>query len=186
MRPVNAQRRAKLADAAIEVVAHDGLRGLSHRAVDQVANVPRGTTSNYFRSRDALLGATTRRLMEQHFELMERRVSDTTDRAGLIESLSAVLEEALTNHRGRYLAMLELAVETARNPETGRGIGEVVDDAMALTYAMHNAGETLPANHVQLLSVFYNGLLFTWTVMPQILAGRRPGEITREVLEKLL
>jgi len=34
--------------------------------------------------------------------------------------------------------------------------------------------------------VFYNGLLFTWTVMPQILAGRSPGEITREVLEKLL
>jgi hypothetical protein len=34
--------------------------------------------------------------------------------------------------------------------------------------------------------VFYNGLLFTWAVMPQILAGRRPGEIAHEVLEKLL
>jgi hypothetical protein len=82
--------------------------------------------------------------------------------------------------------MLELALENARNPEREHGIVGVVDEAMTLTYDVHGADEALPAKDVQRLSVFYNGLLFTWTVMPQILTGRRPGEITREVLEKLL
>jgi hypothetical protein len=37
-----------------------------------------------------------------------------------------------------------------------------------------------------LVSVFYNGLLFTSLVMPEIIADRSPGELTREALEKLL
>jgi hypothetical protein len=57
---------------------------------------------------------------------------------------------------------------------------------MKLTYDVHGADDDLPAKDVQLLSVFYNGLLFTWSVMPEILAGRRPGEITRDALGKLI
>ena len=186
MRPANKQRRTELTDAAIDVVVRESLHGLSHRAVDEAANVPRGTTSNYFRSRDALLEATTRRLMELHFALMKEHVAEKADRTGLIESLSAVLEQALTEHPGRYLAMLELALEGTRDPHIGRGIAGVINEAMYLTYEAHGADDAIPAKDIQLLSVFYNGLLFTWTVMPQILAGRRPGEITRQVLKKLL
>src|SRR5213596_2632337 len=105
MRPANERRRTELADAAIEVVVRDGLHGLSHRAVDEEAKEPRGTTSNYYRSRDALLEATQRRLMELHFDLMEQFRSRSD---GLIESVSSVLEHALTRYPGRYLAMLEL------------------------------------------------------------------------------
>lgn len=184
MRPANEQRRAELSDAAIEVVVRDGLHGLTHRAVDEGAGVPRGTTSNYFRSRDALLEATTRRLMELHFALMKQHLADTRARAGLIESLSGVLEQALTEHPGRYLAMLELALENARNPQLEHGIAGVINDAMALTYRAH--GDDTSSKDVQLLTVFYNGLLFTYSVMPGILAGRSPGEITRDALEKLL
>jgi DNA-binding transcriptional regulator YbjK len=186
VRPTNEQRRTELADAAIDVVVRDGLHGLSHRAVDEAANVPRGTTSNYFRSRDSLLEATTRRLMDLHFALMKEHLPEKPDRPALIESLSAVLEQALTDYPGRYLAMLELALENTRNPKVQQGIGGVIDEAMKLTHEVHGADHGIPANDVQLLSVFYNGLLFTWTVMPAILAGRRPGEVTREVLEKLL
>lgn len=186
MRPANERRRAELSDAAIDVVVRDGLHGLSHRAVDEAANVPRGTTSNYFRSRDALLEATTRRLMDLHFALMKDHIAGTEDRAALIDSLSAILEQALTEHAGRYLAMLELALENARNSQMEPGIAGVINEAMNRTYQVHGADDAIPAKDVQLLSVFYNGLLFTATVMPEILAGRRPGEITREVLEKLL
>jgi DNA-binding transcriptional regulator YbjK len=186
MRPANEQRRTELTDAAIDVIVRDGLHGLSHRAVDEAANVPRGTASNYFRSRDALLEATTRRLMELHFALMKDRLAHAEDREGLIESLSDVLEHALTVYPGRYLAMLELALEGTRDLQMQRGIAGVINEAMNLTYEVHGADDAIPAKDVQLLSVFYNGLLFTWTVMPQILAGRRPGEITRQVLEKLL
>jgi DNA-binding transcriptional regulator YbjK len=183
MRAANEQRRIELADAAIEVVVHQGLHGLSHRAVDEAAGVPRGTTSNYFRSRDALLEATQRRLMDLHFELMTqfRARSD-----GLVASVSGVLEHALTQHPGRYLAMLELALESTRDPDTKRRFVGLAGEAMDLTYQAHDAGDAVGAEDVQLLSVFYNGLMFTWLVMPEILAGRRPGELTRDALEKLL
>jgi AcrR family transcriptional regulator len=183
MRPVNERRRAELADAAIEVVVRDGLHGLSHRAVDEEAKAPRGTTSNYFRSRDALLEATQRRLMDLHFDLMTQF---RTRSAGVIESISDVLEHALTRYPGRYLAMLELALESTRDPDTRQAFVGLTGQAMVHTYQAHDTNRGVSAKDVQLLSIFYNGLLFTSLVMPEILADRSPGEVTREALEKLL
>lgn len=51
----NLARRAALVDAAIEVLAREGARGLTFRAVDAEARVPNGTASNYFANRDDLL-----------------------------------------------------------------------------------------------------------------------------------
>ena len=55
--PPNNERRAQLADAAIELLAASGVHGVTHRAVDRRAGLPAGTASNYFRSREALLVA---------------------------------------------------------------------------------------------------------------------------------
>jgi DNA-binding transcriptional regulator YbjK len=186
MPPSNEQRRIELTDAAIDIVVREGLHGLSHRAVDEAARVPRGTTSNYFRSRDALLEATTQRLMNLHFALMKLQRPEKLDRTSLIDFISDVIEQALTRHPGRYLAMLELALESTREPQLQRAFVGITDEAMKLTYDVHGADEDVPGSDVQLLSVFYNGLLFTHLVMPGILAGRGPGEITRDGLEKLL
>lgn len=59
-----ADRRTVLADAAIGVLADAGVRGLTHRAVDAAAGLPVGTTSAYLRTRQALLTALVRRLVE--------------------------------------------------------------------------------------------------------------------------
>ena len=48
-------RRTTLLDAALELVGTQGMRGLTHRAVDAAADLPPGSTSNYFRTRAALL-----------------------------------------------------------------------------------------------------------------------------------
>ena len=188
MPPSNERRRNELTDAAIGIVVRDGLHGLSHRAVDEAAKVPRGTASNYFPSRDALLAATTRRLMELHFSLMSQRRphTDGLDRDGLIEFLSGVLEQALTQHPGRYQAMLELALESTRKPQMRQAFVNVTAEAMNLIYDAHRADEELSPQDIQLLSVFYNGLLFTSVVMPEILGARTPGEVTRSMLEKLI
>ena len=47
-------RRAEIADAAISTLARDGMRGLTHRAVDRAAGLPEGSASYYFRTRQAL------------------------------------------------------------------------------------------------------------------------------------
>ena len=41
-------RRALIADAAISTLARDGMRGLTHRAVDRAAGLPEGSASYYF------------------------------------------------------------------------------------------------------------------------------------------
>jgi hypothetical protein len=57
--------RARLVgDAAIGVLADHGARGLTHRAVDQAAGLPPGTTSNHARTRAALLTLTLTRIAE--------------------------------------------------------------------------------------------------------------------------
>ena len=61
-------RRTTLADAALAVVADHGLKGLTHRAVDREASVPPGTTSNYFRTRAALIGAVVDRVEQRDLE----------------------------------------------------------------------------------------------------------------------
>jgi AcrR family transcriptional regulator len=55
-------RRQTLADAAIEVLGTQGVRGLSHPRVDKHAGMPAGTTSYYFRTRKALWQAVADRV----------------------------------------------------------------------------------------------------------------------------
>lgn len=50
-------RRREILSAATTVLARSGNRGLTHRAVDRAAGLPEGSSSAYFRTRDALLGA---------------------------------------------------------------------------------------------------------------------------------
>jgi DNA-binding transcriptional regulator YbjK len=52
-------RRRRLLDAALHVIADDGLRGLTHRAVDRRAGLPEGSCSAYLRTRQALQAALT-------------------------------------------------------------------------------------------------------------------------------
>jgi DNA-binding transcriptional regulator YbjK len=188
--PSNQQRRDSITSAAIEIVASEGLHGLSHRAVDEAAGVPRGTTSNYFRSRDALLEGTVRRVVDLHFAMMKDRRSRYPGRPqghDLIEFLSGVVETAVTEFRERYIAMFELALESTRRPAFKRAFLDVTEEAMKLVFEMHRGEDDTPSQEeIALLNVFYNGALFTSLVMPQSLGGRTPAEITRAMLKRLL
>lgn len=58
------ERRRELCDAAIQVLAEQGSRGLTHGQVDRCAGVPGGTTSYYYRTRAALLRGVGWRVAE--------------------------------------------------------------------------------------------------------------------------
>ena len=57
-------RRTEILDGALRVLAEQGMRGLTHRAVDQAAGIPPGSTSYYFRTRSALVEGCVARLLE--------------------------------------------------------------------------------------------------------------------------
>ncbi len=116
---MNQDRRDQLRDAAIEVLAEAGGRGLTHRAVDAAAGVPLGTTKNYFPTRDALLGAVAERCAEQYRAIAAQlgaAGAGPVDREGLVAMLRGLLENVAGPGRPRMLAYFELRAEAARQP----------------------------------------------------------------------
>ncbi len=121
-KPNPAERRRDLCDAAIQLLADDGAKGLSHLKVDRKSGVPDGTTSFYFRTRSALLLAVAERLAELDLANLQS-VADNENPAGTAKSrrspslLSQVViqsgcEPELSRTRARY----ELAMQAARDP----------------------------------------------------------------------
>ncbi|MEV7113003.1 TetR/AcrR family transcriptional regulator [Streptomyces anulatus] len=115
---MNPDRRDRLRDAAVEVLARDGGRGLTHRAVDRAAEVPPGTTKNYFPTRDAVLRAVAERCLEQYLALTGQLAAaqGPTDREGLTVLFRSLLENVAGPGRSRLLAVLELQAEATRRP----------------------------------------------------------------------
>lgn len=57
-------RRTRILDAAIAIIGEGGTRALTHRSIDASVGIPEGSTSNYFRTRGALLDGVEERLRE--------------------------------------------------------------------------------------------------------------------------
>ncbi|MGY4718951.1 TetR/AcrR family transcriptional regulator [Naumannella huperziae] len=110
-------RRELVVDTAIDVLGRSGMRGLTHRVVDRTAGLPEGSTSNLFRTREALLGAVASRVAERDRELW-RAVAPgrLTGRADLIDALAAWLDRALTAERNLTAARYALFLAAADNP----------------------------------------------------------------------
>lgn len=118
-KPNPGERRRDLCDAAIELLAADGAKGLSHLKVDRKAAVPDGTTSFYFRTRSALLRAVAERLAELDLE----RLQSIADDAGRQRDnptpslLSQVVIQAGTEPQLSWTkARYELTMQAARDP----------------------------------------------------------------------
>ena len=108
-------RAGQVADAAIAVLADHGARGLTHRAVDQAAGLSPGTTSNYARTREALLTLTLTRIAELDLAEGAARVAGS----GLADDVAQMVHQWIIEpgRRRRFLARLELAFEATRRPE---------------------------------------------------------------------
>ena len=106
----NQNRRDRLRDGALTVLAEAGGRGLTHRAVDAAAGVPDGTTKNYFPTRDALLSAVAERILELYRAAAERAAAGAppAGREALIALLRGLLEDVAGPGRPRLQAYLEL------------------------------------------------------------------------------
>ena len=137
--PFNETRRDQLADAAMHVLARDGARGLTHRAVDAQAGEPPGTTSRYFRTREALLRGVLEWARQGHFADLERAPAVAGGR-GVRDAFVGIVHSALTTNRTRHLAMLELFLESNRRPELRQPLAQTRDTQRRLIRDLHRRG----------------------------------------------
>ncbi|MFD5145771.1 TetR/AcrR family transcriptional regulator [Streptomyces sp. NPDC058401] len=158
-------RRTLIADSAIDLVAAAGLRGLTHRAVDGAAGLPAGSTSYYFRTRTALIGACYARLAELDLGDFDGGAvpapAAAVDRDAAAAAVAALLYRWLTAGRSRQLARFELSLEAARNPELATELHRAGqgsrDRAAAILAAL---GAARPAESAELLVAWADGLLY--------------------------
>lgn len=170
-----------ITDAALDLLAERGMRGLTHRAVDERAGLPQGSTSNYARTRQSLLEATVRRLAEREARVLApgelpapgaapdaSAGPDAPARPGaldadaLIAGLALALHRYLTHHPELLVCRYELALEATRRPglrtffdETGRQFRE------PLVALMTAAGSPEPERHTLSLVAWCEGLMFS-------------------------
>lgn len=113
-------RRDDLLDAALHVLADEGLRGLTHRAVDARAGLPAGSTSNLFRTRRALLHGVSDRLAETDIaRWLESPGPDAPPMRSteeLVRLLDAWITRSLTTDRHLTLARYALFLAAASDP----------------------------------------------------------------------
>jgi len=122
----NPERRAELTDAAIGVLAREGARGLTHRAVDDAARLPRGTTANYFSTRAALFLGLVERIA-QRVSLTEAAEIARTTAIPSADTTAAYLRAArdrLLNDRELAIAYFEVRLEAMRTPEVEEVVGD--------------------------------------------------------------
>lgn len=155
-------RRTLIADSAIGLVAAAGLRGLTHRAVDGAAGLPAGSTSYYFRTRTALIGACYQRLAELDLGDFDAGApSMPPDRDAAAAALAALLHRWLTTGRARQLARFELSLEAARNAELETEFHRAGQGARALAAGILAAlGAARPEQSAELLVAWTDGLLY--------------------------
>lgn len=165
-------RRAEILDGALAVLAAQGMRGLTHRAVDAAAGLAAGSTSYYFRSRGALVAGCVQRLLDRDLEqdvpeveaaLHEAAPYETGDPARVLaDVLAAVGVRMATVERTRTLARYELSLAGVRDAdlraELVRG-GDTIRERGAALLA--RAGAADPGAAADEVAAVLDGLVYT-------------------------
>jgi AcrR family transcriptional regulator len=166
--PPNPQRRAQLLDAAIEILGDVGIGGLTHRAVDDRAGQPAGTTSNYFRTRIALLEATAGRVADLQWQYVGLLQEGLMQNQGTLtrDALAALMTRMITDAdpvlRRRQLARYELFNEGVRRPELRPFLGEIQAAAIkSAAVILQSAGLEPTEEQVGELARLLNGLAYS-------------------------
>ena len=122
-------RKPLLHAAVIDLLAREGLKGVTHRAVDTAAGLPQGTASYHYPRKSALLLAAAEHLealLSADCAEMQIGFAREVSRDGLEAGLAFVGAEVLRytdGARAHYLARLELTLAGRRDPAL-EGIGD--------------------------------------------------------------
>ncbi|MGW7350009.1 TetR/AcrR family transcriptional regulator [Streptomyces sp. NPDC054784] len=185
----NPARRTALLDAAIEVLAREGSRGLTLRALDKEAGVPPGTASNYFAHRGELLRQILDRTHERLTpdpDALAATMRAPADRE-LTATLLAQLLDRMRADRSSHLAMLELRLEATRRPEMLADLMHAFGTTLERNVAWHlDAG--LPGDRTTVLLLYLGmlGMLVDELTVPDLLAPYGQGELIDALVARTL
>jgi DNA-binding transcriptional regulator YbjK len=133
------RRRERIIEAAVRVVAARGISGLTHRRAADEADVPLGSTTYHFASRDDLLAAALRRVCDDWLAALgrwEAGVDPARPFADEVARLAA--EDWFSGEQARVAYELYLA---ALRHESLRPLAAVCLDGMTALLRRHTRDE---------------------------------------------
>jgi len=101
--------RTRALEAAIQVVAEGGMRALTHARVDRRAGLPPGSTSNFFRTRAALIEGLADAIADA--ERSDFPAPDFAEADAFVDALTHVIEIQTVENAVRTKARLTLFLE---------------------------------------------------------------------------
>lgn len=183
------QRRRDLCDAAIQLLADHGAKGLSHPRVDRRAGVADGSTSYYFRTRQALVRAVAERVAELDLADLRRAALVQPDVSGRTPAadLAAVVMESITGDGlARTRARFELLLQAGRDP----ALSEVFERNTRMYVQLHRdlADRSQPKSQIdpdRITDDAFVTMNFISGLMISAAAGAQP-VLSRDRLEQIL
>jgi DNA-binding transcriptional regulator YbjK len=151
--------RDRALDAAIELLGTQGLKALTHRRIDQKAHLPPGSTSNYFRTRDALLTGVVDAIVER--EMAGARAAFAPGSADeFLDALVALFDHITRDQRTVTTARLVLFMEASHDPALREALwrGRALI-ATALESALAGLGARDPHNAAGAIMACSEGLI---------------------------
>jgi len=157
--------------------ADGGARALTHGAVDRAAALPKGSTSYYFRTREALISATIGRVRERSREAMDRAGPPAELTADSAAAFIAEQLEAFDGpRRADALAMFALLPEVRENDSLRTELGSCLFSLERATSLLAALGSRHPAADATDLITFLSGMVFDtlFGLRSQAASGVRP------------
>jgi DNA-binding transcriptional regulator YbjK len=111
-----ATNRERALETAVQLLGTEGLRALTHARIDERAGLPKGSTSNYFRTRAALLNGVVEAMVRRETPAMGAALEAATPQ-DLVDELVRVYEFLVGPNRVMTTARMVLFVEASHDPD---------------------------------------------------------------------
>ncbi|ASO21666.1 DNA-binding transcriptional regulator YbjK [Actinoalloteichus hoggarensis] len=143
-RPPDPERRDRIIEAALDVIAERGVAGTTHRRIAEAAGVPLGSMSYYFTGMDEVLFEAFSRLTSAMSTRYRDLISQARDRQQAGAAVVEIISGAAYGTPREMRLTLELYAYALRRPQ----LVEVMRDWMAASRAslsMHFTARTARA-----------------------------------------
>jgi DNA-binding transcriptional regulator YbjK len=179
------ERRTLIAEAATAIIAHEGLRSLTHRAIDTHLDLPTGSTSYYYRTRDELLEAIVLYLRTRSaadYEKATLEVPNAIHGGGDIEDIAShiahYLNIQLSTRPHHIKARIALTLELSEREEFAGIISDVLVSQRQMRELFDALGSAEPDMLAKGFTALVEGLAFRSLLEPD---HQEPAARTRRV-----
>lgn len=155
------ERRELLCTAAVSLLAAGGPRALTHRAVDRGAGVPLGSTSNLFRTQEALVSAVVDFLVKADYRSLGQLQGESPETAeDLAYALARFVTAARTTGREYARARQALLVHASEAPSSATALAEGRQRLIAWgADSLRSIGATRPEEKSALIVSLVDGVI---------------------------